>query len=72
MSVHCWCWKDGDPCCWCLDDTEDEGGKPTPPCSRAHNVACLADLREQVRMAEDQLRYAEDDKRTRLEQEEAQ
>ena len=49
MSVHCRCWVEAEPCCWCLDDTEDvEGGPTLPPCTRTRQVDCIADIRTEL------------------------
>ncbi len=64
--LHCACWIDGDPCCWCSDDTDEDEATP-PPCSRTFtDVDCIADLRRAVRTAEDDLDDAIETKRLRL------
>lgn len=35
MSIHCACWNDGIPCCWCLDDTEEGDGVTLPGCANS-------------------------------------
>lgn len=52
MGVHCECWKDGDPCCWCGDDTEDDGETTLPPCAHRYAEGCVGDLEVAVHDAE--------------------
>lgn len=64
MSVHCACWKDGEPCCWCADDT-DEDVATLPACTRVFTDDCVADLRQAWYDAEQRYFDAESDKRSR-------
>lgn len=68
MSLHCRCWNDAEPCCWCLDDTVDEELMHVDSsCSRSRgDHDCLGDLDEEIRYAEDQWYEANEAKRAAL------